>query len=83
MTTKIVGKNELIVINGGPSPQEIYFAHRKGWTVDNEKINVEDLTHLKESGAKYLIINKNSYSSTIGFYPKIYSGTNYDFYKLE
>ncbi len=83
LTTKIVGKNELIVINGSQSPQEIYFAHRKGWTVDNETINKEDLTHLKESGAKYLIINKNSYSTTIGYYPKIYSGINYDFYKLE
>ena len=82
LTSKIVDKNELIVINGDQSPQEIYLAHRKGWTINNEKINKEDLTHLKESGAKYLIINKNSFSSPIGYYPKIYSDTNYDFYKL-
>jgi hypothetical protein len=83
LTTKIVAKNDLIVINGSQSPQEIYFAHRKGWTVDNKMINRKDLTYLKESGAKYLIINKESFAAPIEYFPKIYSGTNYDFYMLE
>ena len=33
-----IGKNELIIINGGDSPQQIYFTNRKGWSVDNEVI---------------------------------------------
>jgi len=80
---KNISKSALIVINGGQSPQEIYFSHRKGWTIDNKMINKEDLNHLKELGASYLIINKKSYTTTIKYYPIIYLSTNYDIYKLE
>jgi len=83
LTDKNIGKNELIVINGSQSPQEIYFAHRKGWTVENDAINKEELNRLKELGASYLIINKKSFANTIDYYPLISSDQNYDIYKLK
>jgi len=83
LTDKNIGKNELIVINGSQSPQEIYFAHRKGWTVENNAINKEELNRLKELGASYLIINKKSFANTIDYYPLISSDQNYDIYKLK
>jgi len=83
LTAKHISKNELIVINGGPSPQEIYFAHRKGWTVENKMINKKELEHFKELGASFLIINKKSFTKTIDYYPLICSDMNYDIYKLK
>jgi hypothetical protein len=78
-----IEKNKLIVINGGPSPQEIYFSHRKGWTIGNELINKISLANYKETGASYLIINRKSFSAPIDYLPKIYSDNNYDFYQLK
>jgi 4-amino-4-deoxy-L-arabinose transferase-like glycosyltransferase len=82
LADKNIGKNELIVINGGQSPQEIYFVHRKGWTIDNKTVTKEELKHLSELGASYLIIDKNSFNSTIEYYPMICSDANFSIYKL-
>jgi energy-coupling factor transporter transmembrane protein EcfT len=77
-----IGKNELIVINGGNSPQQIYFTNRKGWTVDNEAIT--DKTKMDEfrlKGAAYLIVNKISFSEDLDF-PEIYADNHFIIYKL-
>jgi hypothetical protein len=53
-------KNDLIIINAGQNPQEIYFAHRKGWTIDHPlAINNNYVDSLSLLGAKYLIIDKH------------------------
>ncbi len=83
ITNRYVPKDELIVINGGQSPQEIYFAHRKGWTVDNKSINTEELRRLHKSGASYLILDKQKMGAGIDYYPMIFSDTNYAIYKLK
>ena len=83
ITNQYIAKDELIVINGGQSPQEIYFANRKGWTVDNKSINFEELKKLNESGASYLILNKQTMRVEINYYPMIFSDTNYTIYKLK
>jgi len=82
ITEQNIEKNELIVINGGQNPQEIYFANRKGWTIANEKINQQDLTQFSRLGAAYLIIDKHSYDKPIEQYPEIYSDENFAIYKL-
>lgn len=82
ITEQTIGKNDLVVINGGPNPQEIYFAHRKGWTVANEKLNEKDLEQFRVSGASWLIIDKHSHDKPIEFYPEVYSDTNFAVYKL-
>ena len=49
-------EGDLIIVNGTPSPQLMYFAHRKGWTEDSEVIQEGD--YVKEQvqkGAKYLL----------------------------
>jgi hypothetical protein len=51
--------NEKIVINGGQSPQLMYLAHRKGWTLNNEQILAPGaLDSIASLGGKYLIIDK-------------------------
>jgi 4-amino-4-deoxy-L-arabinose transferase-like glycosyltransferase len=73
---------ELVVINGGESPQELYFANRKGWTVDNSRINQKSLDELKNLGAAYLIIDKRSFKDSIAYYPVIFSNQDFAIYKL-
>jgi len=83
ITDKNINKNEFVIINGGQSPQDIYFAHRKGWTIDNTWLRKEELNHLYQSGAAFLIIDKNTFPTTIGYYPIIFSDSNYAIYKLK
>lgn len=83
ITARFCKKNELIVINGGQSPQEIYFAHKKGWSINNDKINKPQLISLKKLGAKYLIIDKNLFGGSINYYPCIYADANFSIYSLE
>jgi hypothetical protein len=80
---KYIPKKDLIIINAGPNPQEMYFTHRKGWSYENFILNQNELDSLHKIGANYLIINKERYSEPISYYPKIYSGPNYDIYELK
>ncbi len=77
-----IGKNELIVINGGNSPQQIYFTNRKGWSVDNEAITDKSkMDEFSQKGAAYLIINNTSFSEDLDF-PQIYADKHFVIYKL-
>ncbi len=80
---KYIKKNELIVINAGPNPQEIYFTHRKGWSIDNRFFNKKSLDSLHLLGASFAIINKAINTETLTIYPKVFSDKNYDIYKLK
>lgn len=83
LTNEVVGKDELIVINGGASPQEIYLAHRKGWTIENASITEGDLNGFKNSGASYLIIDKKSYPQQIPYFPLVRGDGGFDIYRLK
>ena len=51
---------DLFIVNGGDNPKDLYFLHRKGWTVDNEKLNITVfLDSLTQCGARFLLINKS------------------------
>ena len=83
LSDKFISKNDLIVINGGPSPQEIYFAHRKGWTVENGSLTESELLRFKDMGAAFLIIDKTLFDQPISFFPVVNSGINFDIYQLK
>ncbi len=83
LTNEVVGKDELIVINGGPSPQEIYLAHRKGWTIENGLITESELNGYRNSGAAYLIIDKKSFPQQISFFPLVKGDSGFDIYRLK
>lgn len=75
--------NDLIAINGNNNPQQIYFSHRKGWTIDDSQISdLAYINSIKEKGCRYLIINKN-YSDLRRDQSIIYSDNNYIIYSLE
>jgi len=83
ITQKLISPKELIIINGGPSPQDIYFSHRKGWTVDNaDAMNDQVIDSLTNLGAKYLIIDKSKNDMKGDTYQSIYDGDNYSIFRL-
>lgn len=83
LTATNTKNDDLIVINGGQSPQEIYLAHRKGWTVSNEKIDSASLHLYKDAGASFLIINRRTYPGQINYLPLIANGSDYSLYRLK
>lgn len=78
-----IGKNKLVVINGGQSPQQIYFLHRKGWTVESDFINKENLDSLKTLGASFFILNKKVFDTNIEYYSLLASTESFNIYKIE
>lgn len=60
----ISDRGDLIAINAGQNPQQMYLAHRKGWIMSNEDIQDEKtLNTIREKGCKFLFINLTETSS--------------------
>ena len=78
-----IGKNDLIVINGGESPQQLYFTNRKGWSVENKTITDPDkMEEFRQKGAAYLIINKTSFTGELDL-PQVYADRHFIIYRLK
>ncbi len=75
--------NDLIVINGGASPQDMYFAHRKGWSINASILNKITIEQYKNAGAKFLVIDKKTSDIHIDYYTQVNSDDNYDVYLLQ
>jgi hypothetical protein len=55
-----VPRDAKVIVNGGPSPQDMYFTHRKGWSYNNVELTSERIDSLQKEGALFLIFNKHS-----------------------
>jgi hypothetical protein len=75
-------KNDLIVINGGDSPQSMYFAHRKGWTVKEEDLQEQKLQELKSKGAAYLVIDQHYTNKRFDQLPLVFENVDFLIYRL-
>jgi hypothetical protein len=82
LTAQFTNFDDLIVINGGPSPQEIYLAHRKGWTVNNDQLNPMALKPYQEAGASFLIVNLRTYPDFTINLPSVAKGKDYAIFNL-
>lgn len=78
-----VAKGELIVINGGNSPQQIYFTNRKGWTVPSDEITAHLIDSLHTLGAQKLILNLHTMATPKVKYKQIYKGADFAVYDLD
>ena len=83
LADQFTDKKDLIVINGGQSPQEIYFTHRKGWSVNNDKINPNLLLQFKNAGAAYLIINHKTFNDSLTYLHPLGNMEEYSIYSLK
>lgn len=82
ITDEHIPEKQLIIINGGSSPQDIYFAHRKGWTLATNELTVARMDSLKTVGASYLVVNKHAGFPETTSGTEIYSDVNYALFKL-
>lgn len=82
---KFVQKDELILVNGGANPTDLYFAHRKGWSMENDEImqlNVQD--SLYSLGCRWILINKK-YENYPNFASEmiVFSDPNFEIIRLK
>ncbi|MCH8317926.1 MAG: hypothetical protein IIA88_05425 [Bacteroidetes bacterium] len=78
-------RSDLIAINGGANPRDLYFTHRKGWTLGNDEIlNAANIEGLIVKGCRYLFINKTYFENPIPqlSYKSIFENDYYIVYKL-
>lgn len=79
-----IPKNDLVLINGGISPQEMYYANRKGWSVENSSIKSSTyLDSLSALGAKFLILNKHKGLMELTSKQEVFKDAHYVIYSLE
>ena len=79
---KFSDRDDLIAINGNGNPQQIYLSHRKGWNLANKELNNEQLLdEIKSKGCRYLIVNKNKFTTKLDK-EIVFSNDAYDVYKL-
>lgn len=84
ITNKHIPKDDLVIINGGQSPQDIYFSGRKGFTITNELIrNTSQLDSLINLGGKYLIIDKSKLNYSNQIFQVLHDDEHYSVYKLD
>ncbi len=80
-------KKDLFAINGGQGPQQIYFLHRKGWTIDDSRVNDSIyLQGLISKGCKFLLINKHTASvlpSSSKWEREVFKNEDFVIYSLE
>ncbi len=82
---KVSNKNDLIVINGDENPQDMYFAHRKGWTINNSDINdTKKINGIIKKGCRFMFIDKTYFNNGIPEIPFeiVFSNMDYIVYKL-
>lgn len=58
LSARYIPDDALVLTNGGMSTTQLYFIHRKGWTLENQKINdPEVISDLQKRGMKYIFLN--------------------------
>jgi 4-amino-4-deoxy-L-arabinose transferase-like glycosyltransferase len=78
---KYTKPEDLIIINGGQNPQQIYFTNRKGWTVsDSVLADPPMMNQMVSDGARYIFQNKKTSEVELP-YSKVYTNENWVLYK--
>ena len=82
---KVSQRNDLIVINGGEhNPTPMYFAHRRGWTIEDPKLaDSLYIKSLKDRGCKYVVQATKLHGETSLPYPVVHQSEYFKVYKLE
>ena len=74
IANRVSTRSSLWVVNGNSNPQQLYLAHRKGWTVDNKQFtDTSFLNSIQKKGCQFILLNKKDYGSTLELqYPCVY-----------
>jgi hypothetical protein len=84
----VSNRRDLFVINSGPHcPTAMYFAHRKGWTVQPSKLLDEAfLQEIKQKGCKFVLVCKKMYNEDYDVVlnlTQLFESEHYRIYALE
>lgn len=82
---QLSNRNDLIAVNGGESPQLIYFAHRNGWRLSEEQLNDNNYIHkIKEEGCRYIFLDKHwlEHSGSLSIGKEVYNDEDFIVYQL-
>ena len=83
ITDKYVPKDSRIIVNNsGGSPVMMYFAHRRGWTVDDRMKDTAWVNGEATVGLHYLIIDRSKWRDSLP-YPKLYEDNEFQIYKTK
>ncbi len=81
---KHTDKKDLIVINGSENPTDLYFTHRKGWSMSNMEIqNSETIDSIQKLGCKWIILNLHYPDKPKINYPIVYKDEVMELYSLD
>lgn len=83
MSDQWIPKTDKVIVNGGASPQSIYFINRKGWTLKNNNINPKTIDSLQQLGANYLVIDKNYGQLNFKVDSLAFENDNFQLYQLK
>ncbi|HAQ70069.1 MAG TPA: hypothetical protein DCR48_03750 [Flavobacteriales bacterium] len=83
LVSEVAEKDELVIVNGGENPQMMYFAHRRGWSIDAETLSKKgEIQTLRYEGASYLIWDKHLSSQFHTQLPVLFENEDFVFYDL-
>ena len=78
----VSSKKDLIAINGNDNPQQLYLAHRKGWTCSDSLItDLSFINNIQKKGCRYIFLNKHSCNKSINR-KIVFSNVNFTVYDL-
>jgi 4-amino-4-deoxy-L-arabinose transferase-like glycosyltransferase len=74
--------SDLIAINTGGNPQQLYLSHRKGWVFESEEIILQrNIEYLKNKDCKFMVLDKNLTSNRLPL-ETIFEDEDYLVYQL-
>jgi hypothetical protein len=66
----VTGSHDRILVNGGDNPVDIYYTHRKGWTMETDKIiRGHTLDSLRRKGCQFFFLDKKTVSDSLPYIP--------------
>lgn len=79
-----ISRDVKIIVNDGLSPQMMYFAHHKGWSVDSGILNNTDsIQSIAASGAEFLVVDRVYYPQSISGFKLVDSTSYYSLYYIK
>lgn len=83
LADKVSSSSDYIAITGGLNPEEMYYAHRKGWGLGYEHLtDTAYLTKIRNQGCRFLFLNKKKAIPALD-YPVVRDDIHYIIYRFD
>jgi len=79
---RFTSPNDMIAVVGDLNPVDLYFAHRRGWIVDQHEVTEERITDLRSKNCQLLLLPKRHFHVELGL-KVLYEDENFAVYELK